>query len=97
MKALLTFASNTIADVSIPDNIIVPCPKVNSGKQTDTWAAKHCPDCEYFEGVGELFKVENKQERQEIINDIASGKRRWSQTYAIRCHVVMEWVCKEVF
>ena len=77
------------ADVIIPDNVLVPCPI--SGKQVKRFAAKCCPDCEYFEGLALLAWADNEEDQKKI------DAMPWPRRYAIRCVTVAEWITEEIF
>ncbi len=59
--------------VNIPDNVIIACPKFRFDNKL---AARHCPQCEYFHGIGVMRQP-----------DEASG---WHQCYVIRCAHIIE-------
>lgn len=80
--------------VDIPDNILVPCPI--SGKQVRRFAAKCCPDCEHFDGLGKLTFADTDEENAAIEKAIKNKDLSWSKVYAIRCVCVMEWITEEI-
>jgi len=80
--------------IEIPDNILVPCPI--SGKQVRRFAAKCCPDCEHFDGLGKLTYADTDEESAEINKAIKNKTLSWSRVYAIRCVCVMEWITEEI-
>lgn len=89
------FASLNIAETrEIPDNILVPCPI--SGKQVRRFASKCCPDCEYFEGLGELVFANTPEESKKIMDAVKNKDVSWSKVFAIRCVCVMEWITEEI-
>ncbi len=83
-----------IIGVEIPDNILVPCP-IN-GKQVRRFAAKCCPDCEHYDGLGKLTFADTDEENAAINKAIDDKKLSWSKVYAIRCVCVMEWITEEI-
>jgi len=83
-----------IIGVDIPDNILVPCPI--SGKQVRRFAAKCCPDCEHFDGLGKLTYADTNEENAAINKAINDKTLSWSRVYAIRCVCVMEWITEEI-
>ena len=80
--------------VEIPGNILIPCPI--SGKQVRRFAAKCCPDCEHFDGLGKLTFADTDEENAAIIESIKNKTLSWSRVYAIRCVCVMEWITEEI-
>ena len=95
MIPVTNFASlPQIIGVDIPDNILVPCPI--SGKQVRRFAAKCCPDCEHFDGLGKLTFADTDEENAAINEAIKNKTLSWSKVYAIRCICVMEWITEEI-
>ena len=83
-----------IIGVEIPDNILVPCPI--GGKQVRRFAAKCCPNCEHFDGLGKLTFADTDEENAAINEAIENKTLSWSKVYAVRCICVMEWVTEEI-
>ena len=92
--AVSSFASLQKTTGEIPDNILVPCPI--SGKQVRRFAAKCCPDCEHFDGLGKLTFADTDEENAALIEAIKNKDLSWSKVYAIRCACVMEWITEEI-
>lgn len=90
MNEVTTFSILPIVDAPIPDNVIVPCPKIEAGKQVKRFADK-CRECECFRGLAQRYKGEPRPEEIEKFNAMP-----WSLKYAIRCAVVMEWACEDI-
>jgi len=93
MSALKSFSNLPIAEnISIPFNVLVPCPKTPEGDQKLRYAAKNCTQCKHFEGISKRYKGEPQTaEEIEIFNNAP-----WSAKYAVRCATIMEIPCSDI-